>query len=228
MSKRTIVLLAALGALAVVAAIALIVLRAVFFVPFKQPSSSMYPTFTADDHFFANRLDDAPVYGAVLVFKYPENVALDFEKRVVGLPGDRVETHGTVLLVNGWEVPHCAVGKASYDDADGIPPHHEGTLEVEWLGDATYLVFHDDARTPMDFGPFTVKSGEYFVMGDNRENSHDSRFWFGGLGGGVPRKNTVGRVRVRKLALPRGAAGLEPALEACLAKRPKTTTPPHA
>ena len=75
-----------------------------------------------------------------------------------------------------------------------LPPHHEGDLYVEWLGDETYLVFHDEGKD-----------------------------------GGVPEGNTVGRVRMGKLALPRGAESLKPALDACLAKKPAKTTPPsHA
>jgi len=225
MKKRTVVVLVVLGALLVLVGVALVLLRVVFFVPFKQPSSSMYPSSLPDSLIFANRADRTPAYGAVLVFKYPENPAQDFDKRVVGLPGDRVETRGTLLFIDGWEVPHCLVGKQSYDDADTAPPHHEGTLEVEWLGDEAYLVFHDEGREPRDAGPFTVKSGEYFVIGDNRENSHDSRYWFGGAGGGVPNENTVGRVHTGTIRLPRGAEALRPALDACLAKKPAKTRP---
>jgi len=161
-----------------------------------------------------------------MVFHYPERPEQDFDKRVVGLSGDKIETRGPVLVVNGWEVPRCTVGKHEYDDMETLPPHHEGTLDVEWLGDETYLVFHEAGRGPSDFGPFTLKNGEYFVLGDNRENSHDSRMWFGGAGGGVPEENTVGRVRTGKIALPRGAESLRSALDACLAKKPAKTTPP--
>jgi len=226
MKKRTLVVLGIAGALVVLSVVALIVLRAVFFVPFKQPSSSMYPGSPPGSIVFVTRGDKTPAYGVVMVFQYPENRAQDFDKRVVGLPGDKVETRGPVLFVNGWEVPHCMLGKHAYDDMETLPPHHEGTLEVEWLGDETYLVFHDTSVGPNDYGPFTVKYGEYFVIGDNRDNSHDSRMWFGGAGGGVPDENTVGRMRTGKLVLPRGAESLQSALDACLAKKPAKTTPP--
>jgi signal peptidase I len=203
----------------------LVALRVLAFVPFRIPSAAMYPTLEPGSHIWMTRLDKKPVYGAMLVFRYPENPEQDFAKRVVGLPGDVIETSGPTLTINGWEVPHCEVGKHGYDDLDSLPSTHSGTLEVEWLGDETFLVFHDAAQIATSFGPYTVKSGEYFVMGDNRENSHDSRRWFGGLGGGVPDDNTRGRVREGKLALPRGAASLRGALDACLAKKPAKTRP---
>jgi signal peptidase I len=224
--RRTLVIVAALVALVMLVGVALVVLRLFFFVPFKQPSSSMYPSLPVNGLIFVSRADRKPDYGAAFVFKYPESPAQEFDKRVVALAGDKIETRGTVVFINGWEVPHCLVGKHTYDDPDTLPPHHEGKLEVEWLGDAVYLVFHEDTAMMPDFGPFTVKSGEYFVMGDNRENSHDSRMWFGGVGGGVPDENTIGRVRMRRIALPRGAEALQSGLDACLAKKPATTRPP--
>lgn len=228
MKKRTIILLGALAALVVLMGVALIALRVVFFAPYKSPSNGMYPSLPAGSHIWVNRFDKTPAYGAVLVFNYPEDPRQEFDKRVVGRAGDVIETRAKMLWINGWEVPHCVVGKHRYDDED-VGTHHAGTLEVEWLGDEPHLVFHDDDAFISDFGPFTVKSGEYFVMGDNRENSHDSRMWFGGAGGGVPDENTVGRVRTGKLALPRGAESLRPALDACLAKKPAKTLPPsHA
>jgi signal peptidase I len=227
MSRRTLIILGSLGAIVVLGLVAFVVLRVFFFVPFKQPSASMYPSMPVNGFIFVDRVSSKPDYGLVLVFKYPENPAQEFDKRVVALSGDKVETRNAVLFVNGWEVPHCIVGKHTYDDADTLPPHHEGTLELEWLGDQAYLIFHDDGKFAVDT-KYTVKDGEYFVMGDNRENSHDSRMWFGGAGGGVPNGNTVGRVRMGKLALPRGAESLQSALDACLAKKPATVTPPRA
>ena len=225
MSKTTWWLVGA-GVAVVATGLVLIVLRVLWFAPFRIPSAGMYPTDPPGSHVYISRLDKTPRYGAVMVFRYPESPDQDFEKRVVGLPGDVIETHDAVVTLDGWEIPHCEVGKASYTDPDSIVATHTGTLAVEWLGDETYLVFHDDrgSFTP-HFGPYTVKRGEYFVMGDNRENSHDSRMWFGGAGGGVPDENTLGRVRVGKISLPRGAESLQPALDACLAKKPSKTRP---
>lgn len=205
-----------------VAVIALVVRMAIF-VSYKQPSASMWPTFVTGDRVNVSRFDTTPVRGGVFVFKFPEHPEQLFFKRVVGMPGDAVEVKRGVVLVNGWSVPRCSVGKVSYED----PSRHEGELVVEHLGDADYLVFHEDGSLFPDYqGPYRVKPGEYFMLGDNRYNSHDSRMWFGGVGGGVPRDHFVGRVRTSAPALPRGYESLRPALDACLAKRPANTSPP--
>jgi signal peptidase I len=192
------------------------------FARYRQPSASMYPAFRVGDHFTVNRFDKTPVRGAVMVFRYPEHPDQEFDKRIIGLPGDVIVTKGPIISINGWEIPRCPVGSHSFKDEMGA--EHRGTLDVEFLGDATYLVYHE-SFAGTDFGPFTVKPNEYFVMGDNRENSHDSRMWFGGVGGGVPFENTVGHARTGLAALPPGAEPLKPALDACLSKKPSKTTP---
>lgn len=165
-----------------------------------------------------------------MVFKYPEQPKQLFIKRVVALSGDVVTVEKQRLFVNGWEVPHCPLGKAGYtDESDYAHVKHKGELEVEFLDDAAYLVFHDAGGFTVDVqGPYIVKRGEYFVMGDNRENAHDSRMWFGGQGGGVPFENTVGRLRqdYARPTLPKGAEDLRSAPERCLANRPQNTSPP--
>ncbi|HEY1957794.1 MAG TPA: signal peptidase I [Polyangiaceae bacterium] len=228
MAKNKTIVLIAVGSLVaatVCAALVALALRLAVFEPFRIPSGSMYPGLPPGSHVWVHKLDKEPAYGAIMVFRYPENPEQDFLKRVVGLPGDVIETHGAVVTINGWEIPHCEVGKTSYVEADSMTPTHSGMLDVEWLGDETYLVFHDDHSLAMSSPTFTVKSGEYYVLGDNRDNSHDSRMWFGGLGGGVPEENTLGRVRSGKIELPRGAESLRSAFDACLAKKPAKTTP---
>lgn len=226
MLTRTAKWLVALGAGVAAVGVGALLLRVFLVHPYRVPSGSMYPTLPPGSHIWVHRLDTEPEYGAVMVFRFPENPEQEFDKRVVGLPGDVIETHGAAVTIDGWEIPRCEVGKTSYVDEESIPPTHKGTLFVEWLGDETYLVFHDDDRPlAMNFGPYTVKRGEYFVLGDNRDNSHDSRMWFGGVGSGVPDENTVGRVQTGKVALPRGAESLGAAFEACLAKKPAKTRP---
>ena len=196
----------------------------------KLPSGSMWPTLTVGERLFTTRLATQPFRGVVLVFRHPEHRGQLFAKRVVGLAGDVVSVKGGEVTINGWNVPRCVVGRASYREQDmgGESGKHEGTLFVEWLGLASYLVFEEKSSFA-EPGEWKVAPGEYFVLGDNRNNSHDSRMWFGGKGGGVPLADTKGRIVGHETAeVPTGAEDLAPALAACLAKRPAQTDPPPA
>ncbi len=234
---------------------------------FKIPSGSMIPTLQVGDHIFVNKFSYGPAIpwthtrvwtkmppdrGDVMVFAFPEHPEQDFIKRVIAIPGDRLEARSGHPVINGWEVPSCNVGVYSYSELDSPLPRHEGDLYVEFLEDEAYLTLYDRASGgfPEAQGPFIVKPGEVYVMGDNRNNSHDSRMWWGGQGGGVPFDNIRGRalfvwlsvsesgVDMTRLGapvmgrprLPAAMQGLEPALDKCLRERPSLdkTTPPRA
>jgi signal peptidase I len=206
---------------------------ALVFGAYDLPAGSMWPTLVAGDRVFANKLSKEPERGAVVVFRLPENRQVSYVKRIVGMPGDELSLAHGELSINGWKVPRCNVGPAWYRDREAgqQSAKHEGMLAVEYLGAAAYLVFDDASGVdPGAQGPYRVKAGEYFVIGDNRRNSHDSRTWRAAEGGGVPVGDTLGRVRGHDLPELRndleGVAGLGPALAACLAKRPGETTPP--
>ncbi|MEO8877678.1 MAG: signal peptidase I [Polyangiaceae bacterium] len=185
-------------------------LRAFVIEAFKIPSGSMIPTLMVGDHIFVNKSvygpavpwSDArfwtrmpPKRGDVIVFAYPEQPSQDFIKRTIALPGDKLEARAGHPWINDWEVPHCVVGTLSYEDAEVPLQHHEGELDLEYLGEEAYLTFFDRSSVGyMEYqGPFIVKPNEVMVMGDNRNNSHDSRMWWGGQGGGVPYPNIRGR-----------------------------------
>jgi signal peptidase I len=214
--------------LACVAGAAVILLRVVVLSRYKVPAGSMLPTIEPGQTLVVNKLVKTPKRGHVIVFGYPEHPDQDFVKRVVALEGDRLEIKNGRPFLNGWAIPSCKLGAFTYTDAyDG--GSHAGDVWVEFLGDASYLTFYEARTTEITAaGPWTAKSGEAWVLGDNRNNSHDSRMWFGGRGGGVPHELVRGTpIGLDGPVLPKSAAGLQPALDACMKSRPAADPPPR-
>jgi len=164
------------GIVAVVA-IALALLAQAFVVkPYRIPSESMASTLRPGDRVLVNRVIyhlREPQRGDVLVFRYPEDRTVIFIKRIVGVPGDRLELRDGSLWVNGRPADE--------------PYVHRATSRPD-LTRASAPVAGSTMREPWSLArPYTVPSGSYFVMGDNRTDSDDSRFW-----GTVPRADIVG------------------------------------
>lgn len=191
-------------------------LRSFLYEPFKIPSSSMVPTLVTGDLILVNKftygvrlpiinkkviqLND-PQRGDVMVFKYPKDPSLDYIKRVVGVPGDRIEYRNKRLTINNQPVDYEAL--PDYLDAEHLSYSKQYR---EMFGDVSHRILNDErapayAQRPEPFphyeqcsynGPegvtCTVPAGHYFVMGDNRDNSLDSRYW-----GFVPDENIVGK-----------------------------------
>ncbi len=171
------------------------VLRSFIVEPFQIPSSSMVPTLEVGDYILVNKftygirlpvvrtkvLDiEEPKRGDVMVFFPPHLNNTYYIKRVVGLPGDSIRYHDKHLFVNGKPV--------TQEEVAVVPgPHARYRLGIEQLGDARHIMQVNDARPPDDFA-VVVKPGHYFMMGDNRDNSSDSRVW-----GQVPEKDIVGK-----------------------------------
>jgi signal peptidase I len=171
------------------------VLRSFLVEPFQIPSSSMVPTLQVGDYILVNKYTygvrlpvlrtkvlalNEPQRGDVMVFFPPHMNDTYFIKRVVGLPGDTVTYRNKRLYVNGQEIP---------EEALAVLPEGRSRYRVglETLGDDTHLFQVDEARPALDFS-VVVKPGHYFMMGDNRDNSSDSRIW-----GQVPERDIVGK-----------------------------------
>jgi len=171
------------------------VLRSFLVEPFQIPSSSMVPTLQVGDYILVNKFTygirlpvirtkvlelNQPQRGDVMVFFPPHMNDTYFIKRVVGLPGDTVSYRNKQIFVNGGRV-----ARVPATDQDNSDPRYE--LGRETLGKEDHLMQVDALRPAADFNE-VVKPGHYFMMGDNRDNSSDSRVW-----GQVPEKDIVGK-----------------------------------
>jgi signal peptidase I len=192
-------------------------LRSFLFEPFKIPSSSMVPTLLVGDLILVNKFDYGirlpvinkkivevgnPQRGDVMVFKYPKDMSQDYIKRVIGVPGDKIVYENKRLTVNG-----AAVQYEPMDDYldDEHPVYHKQFLEK--LANAPHRILNMESQRTLNlaavdpdfphhenctysYDKFTciVPEGNYFMMGDNRDNSADSRYW-----GFVPDQNIVGK-----------------------------------
>jgi signal peptidase I len=200
-----------------VAVIVALLLRAFVVEAFKIPSGSMIPTLAIGDHIFVNKFIYGlripftttrffewrkPQHGEVIVFIYPEDPSKDFIKRVIAVEGETVEVRNDIVSVNGKEIPHHeVVGEYRYWDYeesnDRWMQKKARAVEETW-GNETYTTLQSlDVRGYRDFppssGPFVVPPGHVFVMGDNRANSQDSRFWHSP---GLPMENIKGKALI--------------------------------
>jgi len=180
--------------------LAVLLLRSFLVEPFRIPSGSMMPTLLVGDFILVNKYDygirlpvlntkiidiGEPKRGDVVVFRYPRDPSVDYIKRVVGLPGDRIGYYNKILHINGEPVAQVPAG-VYVGKGSGVSMSGAGERQ-EQLGDVQHQILVMP-RTPGLEGEFVVPKNEYFVMGDNRDNSNDSRYW-----GTVPEQNLVGK-----------------------------------
>jgi signal peptidase I len=180
--------------------LAVLLLRSFLVEPFRIPSGSMMPTLLVGDFILVNKFDygirlpvlnkkiidiGEPKRGDVVVFRYPKDPSVDYIKRVVGLPGDRIGYYDKILHINGKPVAQVPAG-VYVGIGSGVSMSGAGERQ-EQLGDVQHKILVMP-RTPGLEGEFVVPENEYFVMGDNRDNSNDSRYW-----GTVPEENLVGK-----------------------------------
>jgi signal peptidase I len=173
--------MAALVAFVVAGQVSGYVIRQNLLEAFKIPSEGMSPSLLMGDHLFADKRISEPRRGDIIIFEFPDNRRQDFINRVIGLPGDLIETKKGDMYINDVLVERCKLG-----EVDGQ------VVYVERLDGRSYIVVVDKTETATD-QQWRVSHGEYFVMGDNRSNSYDSRNWNAGRGAGVPLDHVQGR-----------------------------------
>ena len=173
-----------------------LLIRSFFIEPYNIPSGSMIPTLMIGDFILVDKNiygyklpltnftlieNESPKRGDVIVFKYPENQNINYIKRVIGIPGDLIIYKDKILFVNGNRYNQTKISH-NFDPieiANGIVSHEQNEFKK-------YRILNQNVST-FDF-KYKVPPKSYFVLGDNRDNSNDSRFW-----GPVPQENLVGK-----------------------------------
>jgi signal peptidase I len=190
-------------------------LRSFLFEPFKIPSGSMIPTLLVGDLILVNKFhygvrlpvinkkivaNNDPKPGDVMVFRYPKDTSVDYIKRVVGVPGDEISWRNQKLYVNGVVVPTQAQAEFFEEGSLRYEPQFSEKLGAvehrilvnparqQFLPQNEVFPFRENCTYNAEGVTCKVPAGNYFMMGDNRDNSQDSRYW-----GFVPDQNIVGR-----------------------------------
>ncbi|MEM6780470.1 MAG: signal peptidase I [Pseudomonadota bacterium] len=190
-----------------------LIIRSLFYEPFNIPSSSMKPTLLVGDYLFVSKpaygyskysfplsnfvpidgrvLFNEPERGDVIVFKLPSNPSIDYIKRIVALPGERVRVQNGRLFINGEMVDREPVGLKQVDKDYGRDVQMMEYIET-LPGGVMHRIYEETDNGELDnTAEYIVPPKHYFVMGDNRDNSQDSRV--SGLVGTIPYENIVGR-----------------------------------
>lgn len=202
--------LADTGKQLVIAIVIVMFLRSSIIEPYKIPSGSMIPTLFIGDHIFVNKFaygfkvpftdffekplfvteEKLPSRGDVIVFKFPKDPTINYIKRVVGLPGDKIQIRDKVLYINGQEIkteklqdPKLEEGIENDDDRRVLTLYTEDLMGVKHP-----VLYNMTTLMNSDYGEVTVPTGKLLCLGDNRDKSSDSRFW-----GFVPVENIKGK-----------------------------------
>lgn len=210
---------------AIIAVLLALAIRTFLFEPFSIPSGSMKPTLQIGDYLFVNKyvygyskhsfpfslapfegreFGKMPERGDIVVFKLPTNTGIDYIKRIVGLPGDRIQMRNGRLHINGAIVEREPVGLRSVAEGRGKPIQMMEYLET-LPGGTIHQILETTDRGDLDnTDEYVVPAGHVFTMGDNRDNSQDSRV--ASLVGYVPIENIVGRAEFLFFSIDTGKA----------------------
>lgn len=186
-------------------------IRSFLFEPYNIPSSSMVPTLLVGDYLFVSKYDygyskhsfplslpiiptgrilsDSPKRGDVVIFKVPTDNKTDYIKRVIGLPGDKIQMKNGRLFINDELVKREKISEEDWKIETGLF-HYIRYREILPNGVEHLIYEQSDTMVQDDTAPFVVPAGHYFMLGDNRDNSQDSRFF-----GPVPAENLEGKAR---------------------------------
>jgi signal peptidase I len=208
-----------------------LVLRVLLFQPFTIPSASMEPTLLEGDYIIVSKysygysrnsipfspplftgrvMDHAPERGDVVVFKLPRDGHTDYIKRLVGLPGDRIQVKASVLYINEQPIPRKALPSVMVDSGYGFTRSVQ-RFEETFPNGRKFVTYDFGPDGDVDnTGVFVVPENHYFFMGDNRDNSLDSRVPMEIGVGYVPAENLVGKAQMIMLSWGKGASLFKP------------------
>lgn len=171
-------------------------IKATVIEAFKIPAGSMLPALEVGDQVFVTKIGDrnrTPHRGDLIVFRTPVPPGEEYVKRLIGMPGDEVAISGGVLQLNGQPINQRPLGTKQFQDRKGAGQWVNVDMAAleESIDTSKFVVLKDPVASGsfQDFGPIKVPDGHFFVLGDNRDNSMDSRMW-----GPVPMENYIGRV----------------------------------
>jgi len=192
------------------AVLAALLIRSFFYEPFSIPSGSMYPNLKVGDYLFVSKFSygysrhslpfsvpiipgrifsKEPKRGEIVVFKTPEDNRTDYIKRVIGLPGDFIEMKNNIISINGKEITTKKMNNEKYKNFDVYRVNE--TMPNKKFYDVYEFKESFLGINTNDFKKILIPEDKFFVLGDNRDNSQDSRFI-----GLIPRENLVGRAEI--------------------------------